>query len=175
MGLFQEIARAAERGREQSHGTGNLERRLRPMPRRTLYRLLIQAVCALSLSMPFLAAAAASITDYTNYPVFMNQAVPPNVLFIVDMGNQTIQAAYAGTGHQYPISFKAGTVTASKYASNVTLTAAPGVSGSSLVAVDAAGAVLAGATSSLPADVFSATKSYYGLFDPLRCYGTNSN
>src|SRR2546430_7615936 len=126
MGLFQEIARAAERGREQSHGTGNLGRRLRPMSRRTSYRLLIQAVCALSLHAPFLAAAAVSMADYTNYPVFMNQTVPPNVLFIVDMGNQTIQAAYAGTGHQYPISFKTGTVTASKYASNVTLTAAPG-------------------------------------------------
>src|SRR5207249_7210957 len=88
--------------------------------------------------------------------------------------NSPIQAAYAGTGHQYPISFKSGTVTAGKYASNVTLTAASG-GGTSLVAVDAAGVALAGATSNLPADVFNATKSYYGLFDPLRCYGTNSN
>src|SRR5205085_1135172 len=81
---------------------------------------------------------------------------------------------YAGTGQQYPVSFKSGTVTASKYASNVTLAASPPAGGTSLVAVDAAGAVLAGATSNAPADVFSATKSYYGLFDPLRCYGTNS-
>src|SRR5438445_6601781 len=114
------------RTRAVAAGQGILKRRLRPMQRRPFYRLLIETVCALILSTPLLAAAAVSITDYTNYPIFMNQTVPPNVLFIVDMGNQTIQAAYAGTGHQYPVSFKSGTVTAGKYASNVTLTAAAG-------------------------------------------------
>jgi hypothetical protein len=34
------------------------------MSRRTLYRLLIQTVCALSLHAPFLAAAAVSMADY---------------------------------------------------------------------------------------------------------------
>src|SRR5438445_13215484 len=128
MGLFQEIARAAERGREQSHGTGNLGRRLRPMSRRTFYRLLIQAVCALSLHAPFLAAAAVSMADYTNYPVYENQTVPPNVLFIVDMGKHTIQAAHAGTAHQYHIFYKSSTVTDGKCPQNVNLKAnsAPG-------------------------------------------------
>ena len=75
---------------------------------------------------------AQSMTNYTNYPIFLSQTVPPNILFLVDMGNFTLEAAYSGTGHKYPISFKTGTATASLYASNVTVDSN---SGDDLVAV----------------------------------------
>src|SRR5437879_13762078 len=73
-------------------------------------------------------ASAVSMTDYTWMPIFAGQTVPPNVLFIVDLGNHTLPAAYSGTNHQYPISFcsncttnPTSTVTSNLYASNVTL------------------------------------------------------
>ena len=55
------------------------------------------------------AARAVSMSDYTWMPIFMQNTVPPNILFIVDIGDQTLPAAYDGTNHQYPISFKAST------------------------------------------------------------------
>jgi type IV pilus assembly protein PilY1 len=124
------------------------------------------------------AGLAQNMIDYTNYPIFLSQTVPPNILFLVDMGNFTLEAAYSGSGHHYPISFKSETPTVDKYASNVTLTSQ---SGPSLVAVKNDGTVInttSGSPSSpvgSPADVFNSNKTYYGIFDPLRCYGTNAN
>src|SRR5206468_7491503 len=59
------------------------------------------------------------------------------------------------------------TVTSGKYASNVTT--------GNLVAVDNTGAAIAGASTAAPADTFDPNHSYFGLFDPFRCYTTNSN
>ena len=64
-------------------------------------RVLIGISLFLSLGSP-LAASAQNMADYTNYPVFLNQTVPPNILFIVDLGNETLPAGYAGSGHKYP-------------------------------------------------------------------------
>jgi len=128
-----------------------------------------------AMTLPPLASAV-SMTDYTWTPVFIGQNVPPNILFIVDYSNFTLQDAFSGTGHQYPISFCNGcqtanpagnTVTSGKYASNVTT--------GNLVAVDNTGAAIAGASTAAPADVFDPNHSYFGLFDPFRCYTTNSN
>ena len=83
---------------------------------------LATSVGAIALSSVPAGVSAQSLANYTNYPIFLSQTVPPNILFLVDMGNFTLQAAYSGPGHQYPISFKSGTVTdPSKYAANVTV------------------------------------------------------
>src|SRR5256712_1669640 len=120
---------------------------------------------AMTLPSP---ASAVSMTDYTWMPIFAGQTVPPNVLFIVDLGNHTLPAAYSGTNHQYPISFRASTATDTQYAANVTL--------DNLVAVDKNGVAIAPApTTAAPADTFDPTHNYYGMFDPFRCYTTNSN
>lgn len=138
-------------------------------------------------------ANAVSMTDYTWYPLFLSQNVPPNILFIVDLGNATIPAAYDGANsginsapnqNRYPISFcsncattATSNVTSNQYAANVTLTYAAGQSQTSLIAVDINGNALTDltATTTTPADTFNPSKSFYGAFDPLRCYGTNSN
>lgn len=130
------------------------------------------AASALALSSPPTGASAQSMANYTNYPIFLSQIVPPNILFLVDMGNFTLQAAYSGTNHQYPISFKTGTATASQYASNVTINSQ---SGDDLVAVDNSGGTINTSGVTSPADLFVSAKSYYGMFDPLRCYTTDSN
>jgi type IV pilus assembly protein PilY1 len=102
--------------------------------------------------------------------------VPPNVLFIVDFGNNTLPAAYTGIGHHYPLSFCNGcttaipagsTVTSNKYASNVTT--------GNLVAVDKTGASINTSVLAAPADTFDPTHNYYGMFDPFRCYTTDAN
>ncbi|HEV8619404.1 MAG TPA: hypothetical protein VGQ79_00100, partial [Nitrospiraceae bacterium] len=122
--------------------------------------------------------SAQSMVDYTNYPIFLSQTVPPNILFLVDMGNFTLQAAYSGPSHQYPISFKsgAGSITSMKYAANVTVTSGLGPQ---LVAVNNLGVQIntsnAADPTAFPADTFDSTKSYYGMFDPLRCYTTDPN
>ncbi len=165
-----------QRGREQTMKPMNqlwtlfgtwMSTRLGP----TVARVGLVGLLAIGVA-PAPLAQGQVLADYTSYPVFLSQVVPPNILFIVDLGNNTIPAAYSGPGHKYPISFKAGTATDSKYASNVTFNP---TSGPSLVAVDEAGASIATATTTNPADKFDPTRSYYGIFDPLRCYGTNSN
>jgi len=134
-------------------------------------------------------ASAVSMADYTWYPLFLSQTVPPNILFIVDLGNDTIPAAYDGANsginsapnqNHYPMSFcctPTATVTSDKYASNVTLTYLAAQNQTSLIAVDINGNALTDltATTTTPADSFNPNKSFYGAFDPLRCYGTNSN
>jgi len=109
-----------------------------------------------------------SLADYTAYPPFINKTVPPNILFIVDLSNATLPAAYGS----YPISRKTGTVTAGKLAANVNLVSAPGLD---LVSSIDGGVTVNGATVSTPGDAFDPAKSYYGLFDSLRCYTTDSN
>src|SRR5215467_768486 len=103
--------------------------------------LAAAAVCLIAWAASPGQVSAQNMSDYTNYPVFLNQTVPPNILFLVDMGDATLEAAYSGstynsTTQRYPISFKSGTATAGLYAANVTLTSA---SGDSLVAVSVAG------------------------------------
>ena len=130
------------------------------------------AVGAITLSSVPAGVSAQSLANYTNYPIFLSQTVPPNILFLVDMGNFTLQAAYSGPNHQYPISFKAGTATSLLYASNVTVNSQ---TGDDLVAVNNSGAAINTSNEVSPADTFDSTKSYYGMFDPLRCYTTDAN
>lgn len=127
------------------------------------------AVGAIVLAGVPAGVSAQSMVNYTNNPIFLSQTVPPNILFLVDMGNFTLQAAYSGPNHQYPISFKAGTATSFNYAANVTVAA------ENLVAVDNSGVAIAAASVASPADTFDSAKSYYGMFDPLRCYTTDAN
>src|SRR5438445_13841772 len=126
-----------------------------------------------AMTLPPLACAV-SMTDYTWMPVFIGQNVPPNILFIVDYSNFTLQDAFSGTGHQYPISFcsncptnPTSTVTSDLYASNVTIAG-------TLVAVNNSGVAIAGASTAAPADTFDPNHSYLGLFDPYRGYTTKS-
>ena len=139
---------------------------------RNIGLLAATAVGVLALSSVPAGVSAQNMADYTNYPIFLSQTVPPNILFLVDMGNATLEAAYSGTNQRYWISFKAGTATSGLYSSNVTITSA---SGDNLVAVDNSGVAINTLGVTSPADTFDSTKSYYGMFDPLRCYTTNSN
>ncbi|HKT35871.1 MAG TPA: hypothetical protein VJR03_13675 [Nitrospira sp.] len=140
--------------------------------------LAAAAFCLIAWAGSSASVSAQNMSDYTNYPVFLNQTVPPNILFLIDMGDATLEAAYNGStynsstsSHRYAISFLTGTATASLYASNVTLTSA---SGDSLVAVTSSNTVINTSGVTSPADLFDSTRSYYGLFNPLRCYTTNS-
>ena len=67
------------------------------------------------------AAQTINMADYTNYPMFLNKSGPTNILFVVDLSNAQLPAAYGA----YPISAKNGTVTVSagnvRFASNVNM------------------------------------------------------
>ena len=80
-----------------NHETGQLENR-------------VESAFARLLSFPFGGQShrrsAQNMADYTNYPIFLNQTVPPNILFVVDMGNYTLEAAYSGSNQRYWISLK---------------------------------------------------------------------
>ena len=117
-------------------------------------------------------ASAQLMSNYTNLPVFLNQTVNPNILFLVDMGNYTLEAAYSGTNHRYWLSFKAGTQTDGRLAANVTVNSA---SGDDLVAVTNSGAEINTSDVTSPADTFDPAKSYFGMFDSMRCYTTDTN
>jgi type IV pilus assembly protein PilY1 len=130
------------------------------------------AFSALMLAGMPAGVSAQNMADYTNYPIFLSQTVSPNILFLVDMGNYTLEAAYSGTNQRYWISFKAGTAADLKYSSNVTIDSK---SGDDLVAADNNGVLINTSDVTSPADTFVSSKSYYGMFDPLRCYTTDTN
>ena len=115
-----------------------------------------------------------NMADYTNYPMFLNKTGPTNILFVVDMGNAQLPAAYGA----YPISAKSGTVTGTAgpptphYASNVNLVNASGPP--HLVSSSNDGVSANSATTSAPHDAFNPNKEYYGVFDPYRCYDAGS-
>src|SRR5207244_7522700 len=91
---------------------------------------------------------------------------------LVDMGNYTLEAAYSGSNQRYWISFKAGTAADLKYSANVTVTDA---TGDPLVAANNNGVAINTSGVTSPADTFDSSKSYYGMYDSLRCYTTGSN
>ena len=126
---------------------------------------LIGAIVA-AVFAPAPAAAAPNMVNYTNYPMFLNKTGPVNILFLVDFSNFTLEAAYTGSNHKYPISFKSGTPTDSQYAANVTVDSA---SGADLVAVDSNGVAISSATANTttPADTFDSSKQYFGIFPGL--------
>ncbi|HEU4504609.1 MAG TPA: hypothetical protein VFR79_07240 [Nitrospira sp.] len=117
-------------------------------------------------------AQTINMADYTNYPMFLNKSGPTNILFIVDLGNAQLPAAYGA----YPISAKNTTVTVSagnvRYASNVNMVDPGG--GRALVSSSDDGASVNAATTSAPHDAFNPNKEYYGFFDPYRCYSAGS-
>jgi hypothetical protein len=144
---------------------------------RGLWSWVIMAIGAIALLSAPARVSAQNMADYTNYPIFLSQTVPPNILFLVDMGNATLEAAYSGTNQRYWISFKSGTATSGLYSSNVTVRGAGGNGNGNadLMAVDNNGVAINTSNVAAPADTFDSTKSYYGMFDPLRCYATNTN
>src|SRR3989338_2898823 len=91
------------------------------------------------------AARAVSMSDYTWMPIFIQNTVPPNILFIVDFSDAMLPAAY-GT---YPISYNGNTNYSSNYA------------GVGLEITDS--------------ETFDSTKTYFGMFDPLGCYSEGTN
>jgi hypothetical protein len=88
---------------------------------RGVWSWLVMAVGVIALLSVPARVSAQNMADYTNYPIFLSQTVPPNILFLVDMGNATLEAAYTGTNQRYWISFKAGTAPDAKYSANVTV------------------------------------------------------
>ena len=121
---------------------------------RGLWLWMATAVGAIALSSVPAGVSAQNMADYTNYPIFLSQTVPPNILFLVDMGNYTLEAAYSGTNQRYWISFKAGTATSLKYSSNVTIDSK---TGDGLVAVDNNGVAINTSNVTSPADTFDST------------------
>ncbi len=148
-------------------------------------------------------AGAQSMADYTNMPITISKTVEPNILFLVDMGNATLEAAYTGTGYYYPLSFKSPYTKDSGnyyYAANVTLTSssfsggsAPDQTGTRAVSLSGSiqtaalsdtgsTATVTGSATSLPVykitnltDTFNPATKYYGIFDPERCYTAGAN
>jgi type IV pilus assembly protein PilY1 len=92
---------------------------------------------------------AASMADYTNYPLFMAQNVPPNILFVVDFSDAMLPAAYGA----YPLSYNSSGIGAT-YASNY--------NGKGLTVTDST-------------DVFDPSRTWFGMFDSRGCYSTSSS
>ena len=138
-------------------------------------RLLVAGMMSVLLGLGSMSEASAqtiNMADYTNYPMFLNKTGPTNILFIVDLGNAQLPAAYGA----YPISAKNTTVTVLsgnvRYASNVNMVDPAG--GRDLVSSSDDGSSVNTATTSSPHDPFNPNKEYYGFFDPYRCYAAGS-
>ncbi len=148
-------------------------------------RILSAAMlCACAWAGTAVDVQAQSASNYTNTPLFLNKSAPPNILFLVDTGNATLEAAYAGSNHWYPLSYKLANNTLVTpndpyYASNVNVNSLAisggGNDNTDLRAVDLSNTVLASATVAAPADLFNPNKKYYGIFDPFRCYTVGAN
>ena len=134
--------RMTERSRSEQHEEGIMIGDWKTKLQAVLCAAMMTAGIG-AVSAPQAVLAAPNMVDYTNYPMFLNKTGPVNILFLVDFSNYTLEAAFTGSNHKYPISFKSGTPTDSKYAANVTIDSN---AGADLVAVDSNGVAISSAT-----------------------------
>src|SRR3712207_4451503 len=104
-----------------------------------------------------------SLVDYTAYPTFVSQHLPPNILFLVDQSEAMLPAAYG----YYPES------SGGRISSNLT----GSLNGTGLCGTNATPNSNGGGCPSPSGvdDSFDSTKQYFGLFDPYACYTYGSN
>lgn len=128
---------------------------------------------------PHAPAADPTMDWYTAYPPFLDQAVAPNILFIVDAGAAALPAGYG----DYVISFRQkidpdtglpfpdGQATWLKYSANVNVQdSQPKGLVASSPTFDNGNTKQAQYVIDNPKDVFDPNTEYYGFFDPYRCY-----
>ncbi len=121
-------------------------------------------VCWIALVMSSLCptvSGAQSLADYTAAPPFIATSVPPNILFIVDLSEAMLPAAYGS----YPES------TGGRISSNVTGAGLCNTNTDTATNPQPAGCPVA----TVPPDAFDPNTTYFGMFNPLRCYTRGSN
>jgi len=97
---------------------------------------------------PLSDARAVTMADYTSFPIFIGQTVPPNILFIADFSDAMLPAAFGS----YPLSFSTTAGNCADYCSNH--------AGLGLTVTDT--------------ETFNPSKTYFGMFEPLSCYSVGS-
>lgn len=118
------------------------------------------------------AVTAPTMDKYTAYPVFVNKTVPPDILFVLDISEAMLPAAYG----YYPES----STDSSKnmYLSSNIQAAFTGTGGNPngvLCNTNTTSAAAAGCPApSGSGDSFNSSTEYFGMFNPQRCY-TYSN
>jgi type IV pilus assembly protein PilY1 len=118
--------------------------------------------CFLAMA-PWTVAYGQALADYTAYPLFVSKTVPPNILFIVDLSEAMLPAAYGS----YPES------SGGKISSNLTgVLTATGLCGTN--ATPNTNGVGCPSPSGV-ADSFDSSQTYFGMFDSLGCYTYGSN
>jgi len=127
--------------------------------------LLVAAACvAFSITsvQTVQSTTAPTMDKYTSYPVFINKSVPPDILFILDISEAMLPAAYG----YYPESHTDNNKTM-YISANVSATAG----GNFLCNTNTTGSPVAGCpTPSGTTDTFNSSKEYFGMFNPKRCY-----
>ena len=120
------------------------------MIRTWMKKALVATVALVGVGLAVLPAArAVTMADYTSYPLFIGQTVPPNILFIADFSDAMLPAAFGA----YPLSFSTAAGNCTNYCSNH--------AGAGLTVTDT--------------ETFDSSKTYFGMFEPLSCYSKGSN
>jgi type IV pilus assembly protein PilY1 len=116
----------------------------------TIKRLWV-GLCILAMSVATnpLTAFGQSNADYTAVPPFLGTAVPPNILFVVDLSEAMLPAAYGS----YPLSY---------YTPGIGATYASNYNGTGFTVTDST-------------DSYMASRTYFGMFDSLGCYTATSS
>lgn len=140
---------------------------------RAVLGTLAAACCVILLNGELVQGATAPTMDkYTSYPVFVNNTVPPDILFVLDISEAMLPAAYG----YYPASHTDNSRTMF-ISANVSASSA-GSSGNPdtvLCNTNTSGSPVAGCpTPNGSTDAFNSSKEYYGMFNSQRCY-TYSN
>jgi len=120
--------------------------------------------CGLALLLGFLGTNSAhgqSIGDYSSQPAFISTSIPPNILFIVDLSEAMLPAAYGS----YPES------SGGKISSNVNGAGLCNTNTDTATNPQPAGCPVAATAP----DSFDSNTTYFGMFNPLRCYTRGSN
>lgn len=108
------------------------------------------------------ATTAPTMDKYTSYPVFVNKTVPPDILFVLDISEAMLPAAYGYYPESYTDNSKNMYISANVSASSA---------GNLLCNTNTTGAPVAGCpTPSGTTDTFNSSNVYYGMFNPQRCY-----
>lgn len=142
--------------------------------KRTILATAAAACFGLSLATVQTAQSttAPTMDKYTAYPVFVNKTVPPDILFVLDISEAMLPAAYGYYPESSTDSTKKMFISSNVAGSS---TGSGGTPDTVLCNTNTTGSPVAGCPiPSGTTDTFNSSKEYFGMFNPQRCY-TYSN
>jgi len=111
------------------------------------------------------------MTYYTSQPAFLNNVVPPDILFVLDISEAMLPAAYGNYPKSHTNSTGIFFISSNVAVSTAASKGKGATPGGELCNTNSAGTPPTGCPATIgTADTFVSSKEYFGMFNPKRCY-----